>query len=172
MSTEPAEAWRENLILERYFAPVLDTPTYASPQANRWPPEQRADLERRAGACGDRLHECGGAVSDRGVAEGTVLDAWHWLSGTRAARRCSSHSLITRDRSARLRLLRGIAVLFRNRRHIELLGNRAAWPMAAQRRDVGHEVVAGNQAHALDGNGEAEDAMFMKTHTGNLPGAK
>ncbi len=48
--TEPAEAWRENLILERYFAPVLDTPTYASPQANRWPPEQRADLERRGGA--------------------------------------------------------------------------------------------------------------------------
>ena len=47
--TEPAEAWRENLILERYFAPVLDTPTYASPQANRWPPEQRADLERRGG---------------------------------------------------------------------------------------------------------------------------
>jgi len=48
--TEPAEAWRENLILERYFAPVLDTPTYASPQVNRWPPEQRADLERRVGA--------------------------------------------------------------------------------------------------------------------------
>jgi hypothetical protein len=47
---EPAEAWRENLILERYFAPVLDTPTYASPQVNRWPPEQRADLERRVGA--------------------------------------------------------------------------------------------------------------------------
>jgi VanZ like family len=48
--TGPAEAWRENLILERYFAPVLDTPTYASPQANRWPPEQRADLDRRGGA--------------------------------------------------------------------------------------------------------------------------
>ena len=47
--TEPAEAWRENLILERYFAPVLDTPTYASPQVSRWPPEQRADLERRGG---------------------------------------------------------------------------------------------------------------------------
>lgn len=47
---EPAEAWRENLILERYFAPVLDTPTYASRQANRWPPGQRADLERRGGA--------------------------------------------------------------------------------------------------------------------------
>jgi hypothetical protein len=45
--TEVAEAWRENLILERYFAPVLDTPTYASPQGNRWPAAQRADLEAR-----------------------------------------------------------------------------------------------------------------------------
>lgn len=33
-------AWRENLILEKYFAPVLDA-------AHRWPPEQRADAERR-----------------------------------------------------------------------------------------------------------------------------
>jgi VanZ family protein len=48
--TEPAEAWRENLILERYYAPVLDTPTYASPGGNRWPAEQRADLETRVGA--------------------------------------------------------------------------------------------------------------------------
>jgi fumarate reductase subunit D len=47
--SEGAEAWRENLILERYFAPVLDTPTYASPQRNRWPVEQRADLEARFG---------------------------------------------------------------------------------------------------------------------------
>jgi len=38
-------AWRENLILERFFAPVLDTPTYASPEGNRWSPEQRANLE-------------------------------------------------------------------------------------------------------------------------------
>jgi VanZ family protein len=48
--TEPAVAWRENMILERYYAPVLDTPTYASPEGNRWPAEQRADLEMRAGA--------------------------------------------------------------------------------------------------------------------------
>ena len=48
MCAEVAEAWRENLILERYFAPVLDTPTYASPHGNRWPPEQRADLANRA----------------------------------------------------------------------------------------------------------------------------
>ena len=43
------EAWRENLILERFFVPVLDMPTYASPNGNRWPPEQRADISQRAG---------------------------------------------------------------------------------------------------------------------------
>jgi hypothetical protein len=41
-------AWRENLILETYFAPVLDTVTYRAPDAHRWPPEQRADGERQA----------------------------------------------------------------------------------------------------------------------------
>ena len=40
-------AWHENLILERYFAPVLDTPTYAGLAGHRWPPEQRADAEAR-----------------------------------------------------------------------------------------------------------------------------
>jgi hypothetical protein len=47
---EIEEAWRENLILERFFAPVLDTPTYASPNGNRWPAEQRADVATRIGA--------------------------------------------------------------------------------------------------------------------------
>ena len=48
--TEPAESWRENLILESYFAPVLDAPTYASPNGNRWPAAQRADIESRVSA--------------------------------------------------------------------------------------------------------------------------
>ena len=44
-------AWHENLILERFFAPVLDRSTYASANGNRWPPEHRADAEARgAGA--------------------------------------------------------------------------------------------------------------------------
>ena len=42
-------AWRENLILERYFAPVLDTPSYAAP-VSRWPPEQRRDASGRRDA--------------------------------------------------------------------------------------------------------------------------
>jgi hypothetical protein len=40
-------AWHENLILERFFAPVLDSPSYASRTGTRWPPEHRADAETR-----------------------------------------------------------------------------------------------------------------------------
>jgi len=40
-------AWMENRILEKYFTPVLDTPTYAGKAGHRWPPEQRADAAAR-----------------------------------------------------------------------------------------------------------------------------
>ena len=40
-------ARHENLILERYYAPVLDSPSYVSPTGHRWTPEQRADAESR-----------------------------------------------------------------------------------------------------------------------------
>jgi VanZ family protein len=62
-----AEAWRENLILERYFAPVLDTPTYASPAGNRWTAEQRANLAARASA---------GAIDFVSAAEPYPIVAW------------------------------------------------------------------------------------------------
>lgn len=42
-----AAAWYENRILEKYFAPVLDTPTYEGKQGHRWPAEQRADAATR-----------------------------------------------------------------------------------------------------------------------------
>jgi hypothetical protein len=42
-------AWAENLILEKYFAPVLDTPSYAA-GVSRWPAAQRADAEARVRA--------------------------------------------------------------------------------------------------------------------------
>ena len=42
-----ATAWRENRILEAFYAPVLDTSTYASKLGNRWPGEQRADAASR-----------------------------------------------------------------------------------------------------------------------------
>lgn len=41
-------AWRENRILETFYAPVLDQPTYVSRAGFRWPSEQRVDFERRA----------------------------------------------------------------------------------------------------------------------------
>jgi VanZ family protein len=40
-------AWRENRILERFFAPVLDTPSYVARGGHRWSAAQRADAERR-----------------------------------------------------------------------------------------------------------------------------
>lgn len=43
-------AWMENRILERYFAPVLDHPSYASPAPSRWPPEQRSSVEGQVAA--------------------------------------------------------------------------------------------------------------------------
>ena len=44
---QDSRAWSENLILERFFAPVLDTPSYALPAGARWPADQRADAARR-----------------------------------------------------------------------------------------------------------------------------
>jgi hypothetical protein len=35
-------AWRENLILEKFYAPLLEFPTYATPGGARWPEAQRA----------------------------------------------------------------------------------------------------------------------------------
>lgn len=40
-------ARHENLILEKFYAPVLDTPSYVSAQGFRWPAAQRADAEKR-----------------------------------------------------------------------------------------------------------------------------
>jgi hypothetical protein len=42
-----AAAAGENRILETFFAPVLDTPSYAAPGISRWPAVQREDAERR-----------------------------------------------------------------------------------------------------------------------------
>ena len=45
-----ASAWHENLILEKFFVPVLDTPTYEGKTGHRWPVEQRADAAARVQA--------------------------------------------------------------------------------------------------------------------------
>ena len=45
-----ARAWGENLILEKYFAAVLDTPSHISLKGHRWHPEHRTDAEKRLAA--------------------------------------------------------------------------------------------------------------------------
>jgi hypothetical protein len=60
-------AWSENLILEKYFAPVLDTPSYISKAGHRWPAEQRAAAEQRGSATASRA---GSYESRADVAEG------------------------------------------------------------------------------------------------------
>ena len=44
-----AAAWRENRILERFYAPILETPTYADPSGHRWSVEQHAEAARLPG---------------------------------------------------------------------------------------------------------------------------
>lgn len=46
---EVQAARHENLILERYYAPVLDTPSYTSAAGHRWSAAQRLDAESRTG---------------------------------------------------------------------------------------------------------------------------
>jgi VanZ family protein len=46
---DPQRVWHENLILEKYFAPVLDFPTYSTGAGAKWPAAQRANAEGQAG---------------------------------------------------------------------------------------------------------------------------
>lgn len=46
------DAWAENRILEEFYAPVLDTPSYVSASGHRWAPEQRAAAEAAAAGRG------------------------------------------------------------------------------------------------------------------------
>ena len=50
-------AWRENLILERYYPSVLDTPSYVSRSGHRWVAAQRADAEARVAGTASRPFE-------------------------------------------------------------------------------------------------------------------
>ncbi|MEO5823207.1 MAG: VanZ family protein [Vicinamibacteraceae bacterium] len=50
-------AWRENLVLERFFAAVLDTPSYVARDGHRWRVAHRADAERRAAGSEPRAFE-------------------------------------------------------------------------------------------------------------------
>ena len=43
------EAWRENRILEQFYAPILDVPTYANLLGHGWSVEQRLEVEAQVG---------------------------------------------------------------------------------------------------------------------------
>ncbi len=45
---DAAGAWYENRILETYYAPVIDTPSYHAPAGSRWSDEQRRNAELAA----------------------------------------------------------------------------------------------------------------------------
>jgi hypothetical protein len=47
-ANDTGAAWNENRILEKYYTPVLDTPSYISRTGHRWSAEQRADVQSRA----------------------------------------------------------------------------------------------------------------------------
>lgn len=49
---EAPDAWAENRILEEFYAPVLDTPSYVSATGHRWPPAQRDAIGQQAAAVG------------------------------------------------------------------------------------------------------------------------
>jgi hypothetical protein len=87
-------AWGENQVLERYFAVVLDTPSYVSKTGHRWSADQRADGERRAAAAPDRPFESRAfpypifVVSPIGVWIGALaLAAALWIAGEWVAAR-------------------------------------------------------------------------------------
>lgn len=47
-ANDPTSAWMENLILEKYFMPVLDTPSHWSRTGHRWSAEQRQSVQTLA----------------------------------------------------------------------------------------------------------------------------
>jgi hypothetical protein len=90
-------AWFENLILEKYFAPVLDTPSFLSPSGHRWPDAQRADAQARAATA-----SAGNYVSD---AYPYQLYVWprviYWTLALLTAAAVATPALRRRDRSQR-----------------------------------------------------------------------
>jgi VanZ family protein len=75
-------AWHENAILERFFAPVLDTPSYVSRTGHRWSAPHRADADAR-------VQTAGGAGRFESAAFPYRLVTWPplalWLSATALA---------------------------------------------------------------------------------------
>jgi hypothetical protein len=58
-----AGAWYENRILETYYAPVLDTPSYHAPAGSRWPDEQQRSAQLAATLQRESVLDLSGFVS-------------------------------------------------------------------------------------------------------------
>ena len=88
-------AWRENQILERHFAPVLDTPSYVSKTGHRWSADHRADAERR-------FNESGGGAGFQSAAHPSNIFLWprsaYWASVAIVAALLAGPWLIHRGR--------------------------------------------------------------------------
>ena len=52
MADDMAASWRENRILEKYYDPVLDAPSYVSKSGHRWPAAQRTGAAQRIADAG------------------------------------------------------------------------------------------------------------------------
>jgi hypothetical protein len=66
---DPQRVWHENLILEKYFAPVLQFPTYSTGAGATWPVEQRANAAAAAQASA-------GAATYRSTANAYPIYVW------------------------------------------------------------------------------------------------
>ncbi len=75
-------AWYENRILEEYYAPTLDTPSYHSPSGFRWPAEQRANAEHATVVA--RAMSPGSYVSLSNLSPMYVWPKWLFWSGITA----------------------------------------------------------------------------------------
>lgn len=71
--------WNENLILEKYFAPLLEFPTYTTPSGARWPPEQREQVRAAASAGPDLTDRPWPVLSDRAyVSDANPFPIYTW----------------------------------------------------------------------------------------------
>jgi hypothetical protein len=78
---DAAGAWHENRILEKYFAPVIDTPSYHSTSGHRWPGEQRANAQVAATLAAEASPRRSAYVSQSNPAPIFTWPIWlYWLS--------------------------------------------------------------------------------------------
>ena len=78
---DAAGAWHENRILEKYYAPIIDTPSYHSKTAHRWPDEQRAAAQLAATLSADASLPRRAYVSQSNPAPIFTWPNWmYWLA--------------------------------------------------------------------------------------------